>query len=665
MQNKQFDWMPTETHLRDSRIGRFMQKYGISSCQELIEKANTDLHWFWNAILEDLGFEWHTPYDKLLNDQLGMPWVKWFSGGKLNIVHHCLDRHAYGPKAQKTALIWEGEDGHIRKITYEELLCLTDKLASAMTRAKISRSDVVAMCMNLTIEAVAVMFASLKIGATCLQAGTWHAAAELANILQRGAPKMLFIHDRLRRGGEEISLREITKYIASSNETLGTIVALPRLGVEEPDIDSITETYDGRIQSLAHFLETASSDVHPKTLALDAEERSLILFSSGTTGRPKAIVHTHAGALVQTAKEIGYAFDCHENDVFCWTTSIGWMMAPWEIIGSMFFGATLVLLEGSHIHPTKHRLFEVIERHRVSIFGTTPGHLQKIRDGIETYSNHDISSLRILGSTGKVLDADLWYWFFKVFGNGKLPIINIFGGTEILGCLGSPLPIMPLRAGTVGMASLGSGADVCDEKDDSVRERIGNVVCRNPLPSMTKGFLDDSRGYLDTYFSNGPNLWRHGDRALIDEDGLWFHLGRADDLIIKDGIKHDPVKIEDALKLFPGPPHILDAAAVGVTDEENHDRIVCLVVLDTTSIEDGKIFQRDVRNHVKITYGPLGQPDDIYIVKELPLNPANKVPHKVLKSLCEGNSACNIALQNPSVIEDIKRVLSHYRQTRS
>ena len=657
MAQNAFDWVPTRAYLRDSRIGRFMQRHGIATCAELVERANSDTRWFWSAALEDLGIEWHTSYHTLCDDSGGMPWTKWFLGGRLNIVHHCLDRHAHAGYAQKTALAWEGEDGCIRNITYEGLAHLVERLAAAMTNAGVIRGDTVAMCMNLTIEAVAVMFASLKIGAACVQIGTWHAPAELADTMQRGSPKMLFIHDHSRRGGQDVCLREAAEHVATANASLKIIVVVPRLGVDEYEQEEAGAIYGRRIKSFRSFLALAEENAAQKTLALDAETPSLILFSSGTTGRPKGILHTHGGALLQAAKEVGYAFDCHTDDVFCWVTNFGWMMAPWEIIGAMFFASTLVLVEGSHTHPTPHRLFEIIERNRISILGVTPGHLQKLRFYSERYDWHDLTSIRILGSTGKVLDADLWRWFFSVFGGRRCPIINIFGGTEILGCLGSPLPVMPLKAGTVGMASLGTGADVCDEQGQALRGQAGEVVCRSPIPSMTRGFLGDHEGYLHTYFPGGTNIWRHGDRAIIDEDGLWFHLGRADDLIIRDGVKHDPVRIENALKLFPGPPQILDAAAVGVTNQDGRDRMVCFVVLGGACAQDADVLLRDVRAHVKETYGPFGQPDEVYAVRELPLNPANKVPHKVLQRLYEGKDVEGIALQNPSAIEDIQRAL--------
>ncbi|MDO8557702.1 MAG: AMP-binding protein [bacterium] len=658
MTKDQFDWMPTKTHLQDSRIGSFMQKHGIADFRKLIEKSNADVSWFWTAALEDLGFEWHTPYHALFDDSLGMPWVKWFLGGRLNIVHHCLDRHLRDGKSKKDALVWEGEDGLIRKITYGELAHLVEKISAAMTSVGVAKGDVVAMCMDLTIEAVAVMFASFKIGATCLQTGTWHAPAELAETLRRGAPKMLFIHESLRRGGEEKSLQAAIESIGSDSTLPVTVVVVPRIGASKEERESVSGPSGGRINKFGILLASAENKPAVKTLALDAETPSLILFSSGTTGRPKAIVHTHGGALAQVVKEVGYAFDCRENDVFCWTTNLGWMMAPWEIIGTMFFGATLVLIEGSCAYPTPHRIFEIIQRQRISILGTTPGHLQKLRDCSEQYGRHDLSSLRILGSTGKVLDAELWSWFFTTFGDKKLPIVNIFGGTEVLGCLGSALPIMPLKAGTVGMAALGTGSDVCDDGGNSVRGQAGDVVCRSPIPSMTRSFFGDPQGYLDAYFSHGTHLWWHGDRAIIDEDGLWFHLGRSDDLIIRDGVKHDPVKIESALKAFPGPPRIRDVAAISTTDKNGHDRIVCFVVIDGAFVENVKEFLHDVRAHTKITYGALGQPDEVYVVRELPVNQANKVPHKALRLMLEGKDVGEVALQNPWALEEIRRALN-------
>ena len=259
-----------------------------------------------------------------------------------------------------------------------------------------------------------------------------------------------------------------------------------------------------------------------QTEILDAEHPALILYSSGTTGKAKTVVHTHGGALAQVTKEIGYAFDCHANDVFYWFTNFGWMMAPWELIGALFFGAAVVLYEGTHLFPTPHHLFEIIERFGVSIFGCTPSVLRELASLNLDLRRHNRSTLRILGSTGSPLDAPTWEWFFKTFGQKRCPIMNISGGTELIGCLLSPLPVMPLKPATVGGPGLGMDVEVIDAQGKAVRGEPGNLVCRKPFPSMTRGFLGDPQLYLQTYFPGGPDCWVHGDLVRIDEEGFWY-----------------------------------------------------------------------------------------------------------------------------------------------
>jgi acetyl-CoA synthetase len=578
-----------------------------------------------------------------------MPWTKWFLGGKLNIVHNCLDRHIRDGKGSETAVFFEPDEGSSRTLTYQELYDAVNRLASAMKLFGIRKGDYIAMCMPISPEAVTVMLAAFKVGGVCMQLPARISPEEIVLHLQQAPAKILFLNDGYPRAGRWVSSEDIYSAVVERAPSVDRIVIVERLG------NGLAQR--SKCVAWDSFIQGRNADRVWETEALEAEHPALILYSSGTTGRAKTVVHTQGGTLAQVAKEIGFAFDCRSSDVFYWFTNIGWMMAPWEIIGALFFGAALVLYEGTHLYPTAQRLFELIEKYGISIFGCTPSVLRELASRQETFSNHNLSTLRILGSTGSPLDARTWEWYFKNFGQGRCPIMNVSGGTEVIGCLVSPLPVMPLKPSTVGGPGLGMAVDVCDEKGEPVRGETGYLVCRKPFPSMTRGFLGNPELYLNTYFPRGPNLWVHGDRAMVDEDGYWYLLGRVDDLIVRSGVKHDPTKIEEKLVAFPGPPRVRAAVAIGAEDAIKGERIVCFVVLDSPPPADPERFVQTLRTHIKRTYDPLAQPDEVYFVSQLPLNLAAKIPRKLVRMVYEGKRLDSTgSLANPEALEEIRRV---------
>lgn len=645
-----YAWKPSGAYLEESRVVDFMRQHGIASWQELILRSCGDIEWFWNAALAHLGIEWFHAYHRLYDDSQGMPWTRWFLGGKLNIVHNCLDRHIRDGKGGKIALFFEEDGGAARSVTYSQLCDAVNSTAAALRQSGIGKGDRIAMCMPISPEAVTVMFAAFKIGAVSMQPPARLAPDQTVEYLNQAKARILFMNDGYPRAGRLFSLKKSYEQAVERVPSLERVVVLERLG------NGLARR--SKCVSWGEFVRSAASSATAQTEILDAEDHALILYSSGTTGKSKTIVHTHGGALAQIAKELGYAFDCRDSDVFYWFTNIGWMMAPWEIIGALFFGASVVLYEGTHLYPTPHRVFELIEKYGVSIFGFTPTAMRELAKLETDFSGHRRSTLRILGSTGSPLDPETWLWFFKTFGEERCPIINISGGTEIIGCFVSPLPVMSLKPSTVGGPGLGMAADVCNDSGEPVRDQSGQLVCRKPFPSMTRGFLGDPQLYLRTYFPRGPSLWVHGDRALVDEDGCWFLLGRTDDLIVRGGVKFDPAVLEEKLRGFPGPPRIKDAAVIGAEDPTYGERIVAFVVLDSALTEDPSAFQKALRRHVRNTFDPLAQPDEIHVLSALPVSLAAKVPRKLMRMICEGKDpGGGPALVNPEALDELRRVL--------
>ncbi len=650
-----FSWEPYGDYLARSRVRDFMERHDIASWQELIEESQQDIAWFWDAAMDHLGVEWETPYAAVYDDSQGMPWTRWFPGGKLNVTHNCIDRHIRDRRGEETALIWEGDGGDSRAVTYRELYDSVCRTAAAMESMGIAAGDVVALCAPVSPEAVAVMFAAMKIGAVCMQIGARAVPQDVVDSLRRGGASVLFTVDSYPRGGKWSDCSPMLRAAVSDVPTLERAVVMQRRN--EP-----VELSD-KILTWSDFLAQGSQHASCPTVPVDSEHPNLILFTSGTTGKSKAIVHTHGGSLAQVIKEVGYAFDCQSQDRFCWFTNFGWMMAPWELIGVLFFGGTVVLYEGTHVYPTPHRVFELIEKHRISIFGFVPTAIRQLAALDEDFSNHDKSSLRILGSTGEILDSKAWTWYFSTFGEGRCPIMNISGGTEVIGCLLSPLPVMPLKPGTLGGAGLGMDIAVVDDEGAPLAQGPGNLACRQPFPSMTRGFLGEPERFLKTYFPNGQDLWLHADRVECDEDGMWYILGRTDDLIIRGSINHDPGKIEQALLSYSGSHRVIEAAAIGASDQQLGQRIVCLVVLEhpLTTADEGAFLQ-ELRTHVGTVYDRAGRPDAIYVVDVLPKNMAAKIPRGIIRRAFEGMPLGDtLKLDNPQALAAIQSIKTEAR----
>ena len=392
-----------------------------------------------------------------------------------------------------------------------------------------------------------------------------------------------------------------------------------------------------------------------ETMQMDSEDYAMIIFSSGTTGRPKGTVHSHGGALAQIVKELGYYFDVKEDDVFFWLTDIGWMMGPWMIIGVQSFGGNIVIFEGAPNYPNPDRLWELVEKHKITTLGISPTAIRLLmRFGDEWVKKHDLSSLRFLGSTGEPWDPDSWNWFFEKVGGKRIPIINISGGTEIVGCFLSPLPITELKPCTLRGPGLGMDIDVFDDDGNPIRGKMGHLVAKKPAPSMTRGFWNEPDRYIDTYWSRWPNVWYHGDWAKIDEDGFWSLHGRSDDTIKIAGRRTGPAEIEAALIEHPA---VSESATIGVPDELKGEDLVCFVVLKP-GYEPSEELREELKGQVVKIMGKTLKPRDIKFVKDLPKTRSAKIIRRIIKSTFLGEDVSDISsVENTQAVEEIKNAI--------
>ena len=645
---------PTEDVVEGSNVAGFMDAHGIESYEQLHRRSTTELEgvpsgleWFWDQVVDHLGLEFYEPYDAVRDASEGPQFTEWYVGGELNIAHNVLDRHAApdSPDRNTVATIWEGEDGEIREVTYHELHRQANQVANALEARGVGTGDTVGLYMPMVPEVVSILYGCFKIGAIAVPIFSGFGVDATATRIADAECRVLFTGDGFYRRGEEIMLKEgADEAIAEAGHVEHTIV-YDRLGADVPFDPDRDEWFDEAVRSASDSYETKS---------LPSDQASMLLYSSGTTGKPKGIVHTHAGGLTQPAKEIYFAFDHQPSDRFFWVSDIGWMMGPWTLIGNHAFGGTVVMYEGAPDHPEPDRFWELIERHGVTQFGISPTAIRALRKhGDEWVEDHDLSSLRILGSTGEPWDPESWRWFYDAVGGGDCPIINISGGTEICGCFLMPMPNQPLKPCTLGGPGLGMDIDIVNEAGESVKRsgERGYLVARDSCPSMTKSLWSGDERYLEEYWSTWPDVWDHGDFAQRDEDGFWFLHGRADDALNVAGRKVGPAEVEGVLIDHDA---VNQAAAVGAPDDTTGTAVVAYVVLEPDA-EPSDDLREELRAVVGEEHGKPFRPRELLFVDAFPKTQSGKVIRRAIESVHRGEDPGDLSsMENPEAIDALR-----------
>ena len=432
---------------------------------------------------------------------------------------------------------------------------------------------------------------------------------------------------------------------AVSSSSVQHVLVLKRLGIVIPWTPSRDLWWD----------EVGRQSDEAETERTDAEDPMMIIYTSGTTGRPKGALHTHCGFPIKAAQDMLLGFDVREGDVLYWVTDMGWMMGPWEVFGTTLLGATMVLYEGALDFPGPDRLWSLVERHRVSILGVSPTLIRSLmRHGIVPAEQHDLSSLRILGSTGEPWNPDPWLWYFHTAGKGRLPIVNYSGGTETSGGLVIGNVLTPLKPCAFSGAVPGIAADVVNEEGVSVRGQVGELVVRKPWIGMTRGFWKDPERYFQTYWSRFPNVWVHGDWAAVDEDGLWYILGRSDDTIKIAGKRLGPAEVESVLV---GHPAVSEAAAIGVPDAVKGEALVCFCVLKSAK-EVSERLREELRTRVAEQLGKPLKPEVLKFLDDLPKTRNAKIMRRIIRAAYLNQDPGDLsALENPQSVEAVRNAI--------
>ena len=653
---------PSEAFAESTNVAAFMREYGIDNYEELIERTTTDVagepasgvDWFWDELTEYLDIDFYSDYDAVRDDSDGPQFTEWYPGGEINVAHNVVDRHAAAdsPNRNRVALIWEGEPGDVREVTFHELARQTNCVANYLESVGVETGDTVGLYMPMVPEVVSILYGCLKVGAVAVPIFSGFGTEATATRIADAEPSVLFTGDGFYRRGSEVRLKATAdEAIAEAGHVERTVVydrlgATPNGGSDNP-----VPWSPDRDATWADAVESRSTVYETKRLPSDQE--SMLLYSSGTTGTPKGIVHTHAGVLTQCAKEIHFGFDRKPADRFFWVSDIGWMMGPWTLIGNHAFGGTVVMYEGAPDHPEPDRFWELIDRHGITQFGISPTAIRALRKhGDEWVEGHDLSSLRILGSTGEPWDPESWRWFYDAVGGGDCPVINISGGTEICGCFLMPMPNQPLKPCTLGGPGLGMDIDIVDESGESVREsgERGYLVARDSCPSMTKSLWSGDERYLEEYWSTWDDLWDHGDFAQEDDDGFWFLHGRADDALNVAGRKVGPAEVEGVLIDHDA---VNQAAAVGVPDDTTGTAVVAYVVLEP-SVEPSDELREELRAVVGEEHGRPFRPRELLFVDAFPKTQSGKIIRRAIESVHNGEDPGDLSsMENPEALADL------------
>ncbi len=636
-------WEPSPEVIARSRLKRFMDQHGIDSFAQLLKRADEDIEWFWDAAIKDIDIAFYRHYDKVVDLSEGKPWAKWWIGGKMNIIESCLDRYRDSDARDKLAIIWEGEPGEVRKLTYRELDQQVCKLAGVLRRLGIRPGDRVGIFMPMCPEVAISVLATAKIGAVIIPLFSGYGAEAIANRLRDGDAKLLICADGFYRRGQVVPMKETADKALVSCPTVTRVIVHRRVVREVP-------WTHGRDYVWEVLLEDEPDRIH--THELNPEDPLMIIYTSGTTGKPKGTLHVHGGFPVKTAQDMAHGFDVGAGDTIFWYTDIGWMMGPWLIFGSLILGATMVLYEGTPDFPAADRLWRMVADHNVTVLGVSPTLVRGLMThGDEVPAHHDLSSLRILGGTGEPWNPEPFQWFFKNIGGGRIPVINYTGGTEISGGILCGNVITHLRPCAFAGPLPGIAADVVDAEGRSVRGEVGELVIRNPWPGMTRGFWGDRQRYLDTYWSRFEGVWVHGDWAYVDpEDGLWYVLGRSDDTIKVAGKRLGPAEVESVLV---GHPWVAESAAIGVPDELKGEVLVCFVVLRANRQASDQLAA-ELSDLVATALGKPLRPKAVHFVGDLPRTRNAKILRRVVKSVYIGQDPGDLSsLENPSALAAI------------
>jgi acetyl-CoA synthetase len=642
-------WRPSEEVREHSNAMRLARRLGFDDYWELVQFSADQPERFWPEAIADMGLEFSRAWDRVCDLSRGPEWATWFVGGRLNLAWNCVHRWARGPRADAPAAVWQSEDGMRTALTYRELSGAVTRLAEALAALGVEAGDRVALFLPMSPEVAIASHACAHLGAVQVPIFSGFAAPAVAARLQHSEAKVVVTADGSLRRGREVPMKALVDEAAAESPSVERVVVWRRLGRDDVPMRP------GRDVFWDEAVAESPGELEP--LEVDSEHPYLLTYTSGTTGQPKGVLHVQGGFLVSITREVAYQADARPEDVIHFVTDMGWIMGPWEVVGGMALGCTIVFAEGAPDWPAADRLWGLVESERVSILGLSPTLVRAlIPHGAELVERRDLSSLRVLVTTGEPWNPAPYRWLFEHVGGGRCPIINCSGGTEVGACFLSPTPAAPIKACSLGGPALGMAMDVVDSEGLPVRGEVGELVCRRPFPGMTRGFWRDPERYLDTYWRRLPGVWVHGDWALVDEDGFWFLHGRSDDTLNIAGKRLGPAELESAMVAHPA---VAEAAAVGVPHEVKGEVawVFCALV---PGAEPSDELASELRALAGAELGKAFAPERVLFVSALPKTRSAKIVRRAVRAKAVGGDPGDLSsLENPETLEEIAAAVAH------
>jgi acetyl-CoA synthetase len=657
LENQPIAWTPTDEVVGKAQLTRFMKQIGVATFDELYQYSINDVEKFTAEVLRFLDIKFNPPYKKLLDLSGGVEFPNWCAGAGFNVVEACVDRWIGTETENQPAIIWEGEEansseitGKPRELTYKQLLKEVEVFASFLRLNGLGKGDAVGIHLPMMPETVMALLAIARIGAIAVPVFSGYGIDAIASRLNAVGAKALITCDGFPRRGKKFDAFEVAYQAVEKSPTVKKVFVVDRF--DSINIHDLDEN---------KFLDFEYRNFEPEKRAnlnypepTLAEDPLIILYTSGTTGKPKGIAHTHLSFPIKAAQDMAFGTDVGKGTRISWITDIGWMMGPWLIYGALMLGGTIVIYDGAPDFPAPDRMWEFCAKHKVEILGISPTLVRALAThGDDLPKKHDLSSLRAFASTGEPWNPAPWWWLFEKVGDSKLPIINYSGGTEISGGILMNNPLVPIKPCGFSAPCPGIAADILDEKGEPVgANQVGELAIKKPWIGMARGFWGERERYLETYWRRFEGVWVHGDWAMRDADGHWFILGRSDDTLKVAGKRVGPAEVES---LLVGDSRVTEAAVIGVPDEMKGTAMVAFCVLRGEAADN---LEKDLKAVVAKDMGKPLAPSKIHFVSSLPKTRNAKVMRRVIRAAYLGEDAGDLsALENPQAVEEIRQLL--------
>jgi len=642
-------WRPSDKDISRSRLAGAMRRWGYESLADLHRASIDNPDWFWRIALDDLGVTFSPPWQNFVDNSSGRMFPRWFTGGRLNVAWHCVERYTADPSARdRLAVTYEGDSGERRTLSFQQLGAEVERVAAGLRGLGVKKGDRVGLFVPVIPEAAVAFLACAKIGAVAVPAFSGYGPDPLAARLQAAEAVVLITVDGTTRRGRRVAMKDTADEALRSVDSVKHLITIRH---DQSEV-AVQQGRDIGWSELGQGLPVVPTE------ACEPNDPLMIIYTSGTTGAPKGIVHSHVGYLVKSAMDFGYAFDVQASDSIGWIADMGWMLGPLMIVGVLQFGAGIVFIEGLPNFPDEGRLWNIVERNGLTVMGIAPTAARGLRSAAgDAAPRQNLSSLRAFASTGEAWDEPTWRWLFEIVGARRLPILNYSGGTETGGGILSNYTIAPISPASFAGPLLGQDVDVVGA-DGKPTNGVGELIIRNTWPGMTHAFWRDPERYLKTYWDRWPDIWIHGDLASVDANGYWHIHGRSDDTIKVAGRRVGPAEIESALVTHS---QIAEAAVIGAPDPEKGSRIVAFVTLKA---EAGELDEGQAGAAVGRLVGRAMAPSEIIVVSGLPKTKNGKIMRRAIRARYLGEPMGDLSALDAATPLDLIPVLSPNADTK-